>query len=83
MVYDFNEKRVGKALKISRKYLHWVQNSVFEGDITDAKLFKLKTELKNLMKENEDSIIFYHLRTKSYYNMEILGLKKGGEELII
>ena len=27
LVYDMNEKRVGRALKICRKYLNWVQNS--------------------------------------------------------
>ena len=30
------EKRVAKALKICRKYLTHVQNSVFEGEVTQA-----------------------------------------------
>ena len=34
MVYDVGKKRVAKVLKKSRKYLHWVQNSVFEGEIS-------------------------------------------------
>ncbi|MEN2993717.1 MAG: CRISPR-associated endonuclease Cas2, partial [Thermodesulfovibrio sp.] len=42
LVYDINEKRVSKVLKTCRKYLHWVQNSVFEGELTEAKLEKLK-----------------------------------------
>ncbi len=29
-VYDVGEKRVGKMLKIFRKYMHHIQNSVFE-----------------------------------------------------
>ncbi len=36
LVYDFEQKRVAKALKIARKYLYWVQNSVFEGEITKS-----------------------------------------------
>ena len=44
MVYNVGEKRVSKVLKKSRKYLYWVQNSVFEGDISPAKLKKLKME---------------------------------------
>lgn len=83
MVYDVNEKRVGKALKISRKYLHWVQNSVFEGEITQAKFVKLKNEMKQLINEEEDSVIFYILRTTSYTKREIIGLEKGGEENFI
>lgn len=76
-------KRVGKALKISRKYLHWVQNSVFEGEITEAKFMKLKNEMKQLINEEEDSVIFYILRTTSYTKREIIGLEKGGEENFI
>ncbi|HOA80972.1 MAG TPA: CRISPR-associated endonuclease Cas2 [Defluviitaleaceae bacterium] len=83
MVYDVNEKRVGKALKISRKYLHWVQNSVFEGEITQAKFVKLKNELKDLINKEEDSVIFYILRSTSYTKREIIGLEKGGEENFI
>jgi len=83
MVYDINEKRVNKVLKTGRKYLNWVQNSVFEGEITGAKFVKLKSELKRIIKENEDSIIFYIMRTTRYSRREIMGMSKGGEELII
>ncbi|CUA79980.1 CRISPR-associated endonuclease Cas2 [Anoxybacillus suryakundensis] len=83
LVYDFNEKRVAKALKIARKYLHWVQNSVFEGEISEANYKKLKIELQNIMHPNEDSIIFYTFRTQKYSKREEFGLKKGGEEFIL
>lgn len=46
LVYDFGEKRVARALKIARKYLHWVQNSVFDGEISTANYEKLKKELQ-------------------------------------
>jgi CRISPR-associated protein Cas2 len=83
LVYDFNEKRVGKALKIARKYLHWVQNSVFEGEITQANYTKLKMELQSVMNPNEDSVIFYTFRTQKYSKREEFGLKKGGDEFIL
>ncbi len=83
LVYDFNERRVGKALKIARKYLHWVQNSVFEGEITQANFKKLKYELKSIMNEDEDSVIFYTFRSQKYSKREEYGLKKGGDEFIL
>lgn len=83
LVYDINEKRVSKVLKICRKYLHWVQNSVFEGELSEAKFEKLKIELKRVINEEEDSIVIYHFRDTWYTKREILGIKKGGEELII
>ena len=51
--YDVNTKRVGKALKICRKYLHSVQRSVFEGYLTDRQLAKLKNELKKLISREQ------------------------------
>ena len=83
LVYDFAEKRVGKALKIGRKYLHWVQNSVLEGEISNANFIKLKTELKSLMNPDEDSIILYTFRSQKYSKREEYGLKKGGDENIL
>lgn len=81
LVYDVGEKRVGKVLKICRKYLTWVQNSVLEGEITEAAYKKLKIELKRVIKEDEDSFIFYILRTTKYSERETMGVKKGGEEM--
>ena len=77
LTYDFNEKRVQKALKICRKYLKWVQNSVFEGELTWAKLEKLKWELKNLMKDNEDSVRIYIFENKKCFSTNVMGLEKG------
>ncbi|OQY08079.1 MAG: CRISPR-associated endonuclease Cas2 [Fusobacteriia bacterium 4572_132] len=75
LYYDINEKRVSKVLKICRKYLTWVQNSVFEGEITKANLKKLKSDLKSKTKE-EDSIIIYEFRSMSYSKREVIGIDK-------
>ncbi|MBO8159468.1 CRISPR-associated endonuclease Cas2 [Thermosyntropha sp.] len=80
MVYDVGEKRVGKVLKISRKYLYWVQNSVLEGEITESSFRRLKYELDKVIDEEYDSIIFYTFRTTKYSNREIMGIKKGGQD---
>ncbi|MEZ0538011.1 CRISPR-associated endonuclease Cas2 [Caldicellulosiruptoraceae bacterium PP1] len=82
-VYDVNQKRVNKVLKTARKYLNWVQNSVLEGEITEGNFKKLKIELKRIIKEDEDSLIFYTFESLKYSSREIIGLKKGGEELIL
>lgn len=83
LVYDVNEKRVNKVLKTCRRYLHWVQNSVLEGEISEANLKKLKIELSRIIDKDEDSVIFYILRTTNYSQREILGIRKGGEDMII
>ena len=83
MVYDIGEKRVQKVLKTSRKYLYWVQNSVFEGEITNANYIKLKTELKKIIDEDYDSIRFQTFRTTKYSERENLGIIKGGQDLFL
>jgi len=83
MVYDIGEKRVQKVLKTSRKYLYWVQNSVFEGEITEANYIKLKAELSKIIDEKYDSILFYNFRTTKYSSRENVGIIKGGQNLIL
>ena len=77
MVYDVNVKRVAKVLKVSRRYLSWVQNSVFEGDITPGKLNALKGELNKIIDDAEDSILFYTWHFKNYALKECIGMSKG------
>ena len=49
VVYDVNIKRTAKVMKICRKYLEHVQKSVFEGNITESKLNKLKREISQII----------------------------------
>ena len=49
ITYDIGEDRVNKVRKILKKYFMWVQNSVFEGDTTEGKLAKCRSELRKVM----------------------------------
>lgn len=82
VVYDFNEKRVGKALKLMRQYMTWVQNSVFEGELSDAKLMELKIRLLKLMKPEEDSVLIYNMNEK-WLGREVLGREKNTTDTFI
>ena len=77
LVYDAGEKRIQKIHKICKKYLTWVQLSVFEGELTKAQVEKLICELKSVMNQEEDSVIIYTFRTRKYFKREVIGLKKG------
>jgi hypothetical protein len=46
LVYDVGQKRVGKVCKTLRKHLNWVQNSVFEGEVSEADLRKIQMEIE-------------------------------------
>ena len=77
LVYDIGEKRVGKMLKLCRRYLNWIQNSVFEGEITEVKLKQLKSEAQQMMKKEEDSLIIFKSREEKWLKKEIIGLEKS------
>lgn len=68
VVYDVGEKRVGKMLKLCRRYLNWIQNSVLEGELSEAKLRELKIKMKGIMNEEEDSVVIF--TNKMGYNMD-------------
>lgn len=83
LVYDFGEKRVGKALKTCRRYLTWVQNSVFEGEISDANLKKLEMELNRIMESDEDSVIIYKFRSTRYTTRKVIGISKNEQDIFL
>uniref|UniRef100_A0A7C3MJ16 CRISPR-associated endoribonuclease Cas2 n=1 Tax=Dictyoglomus thermophilum TaxID=14 RepID=A0A7C3MJ16_DICTH len=83
MVYDVNQKRVNKVLNTARKYLEWIQNSVLEGEITEAKYERLKREIELIIDEEEDSVIFYIMRTTKYSERQIIGIEKNKREQIL
>lgn len=73
LVYDFGEKRVGKMLKLCRRYLHWIQNSVFEGEISESKLKEMLYLAKDFMDETTDSIILFKSKSDVFTSKEIIG----------
>lgn len=77
LVYDVGEKRVGKMLKLCRKYLNWIQNSVFEGEITEVKLLELKISASKIMDEECDSLIIFKSRQEKWLDKEIVGNEKN------
>ncbi|MDR6561579.1 MULTISPECIES: CRISPR-associated endonuclease Cas2 [unclassified Arcicella] len=73
LVYDIGERRVGKMLKHCRKYLNWIQNSVFEGEITEVKLKELVIGAKKIMNEEFDSLILFKSRDQKWLDKQIVG----------
>jgi CRISPR-associated protein Cas2 len=72
-MYDVGEKRVGKMLKLCRRYLNWIQNSVFEGEITEVKILELKHKASLIMDTETDSLIIFKTRQEKWLDKEIVG----------
>ncbi|MBP1664417.1 MAG: CRISPR-associated protein Cas2 [Bacteroidetes bacterium] len=80
LVYDCGEKRVGKMLKLCRKYLNWIQNSVFEGEISEVKLKELVFKAEDIMELEEDSLIIFSGRTQKWMEKQIVGKERSSIE---
>lgn len=76
LVYDVGEKRVGKMLKLCRRYLSWVQNSVLEGNLSKAQLRALRIQIDDIIDKDEDSVILFSSRMEYSMDKEILGKER-------
>ena len=77
IVYDINVDRVNKVKSFLRQYLYWIQNSVFEGEVTESEFKLIYDGLKRIIDEDVDSIIIYKLRMVELLNREVLGIEKS------
>lgn len=82
VVYDINVNRVNKVNKFLKSYLHWQQNSVFEGKITKSQYNEIINGVHNLIDDEEDSIIIYEFPYK-YLDKKILGIEKNPISFIL
>ena len=73
IVYDVEVKRVTKVHKFLKRHLHWVQNSVFEGELTDAQIEIVKAGLRRIMDDEVDSILIYTAREQRWLSREQIG----------
>jgi CRISPR-associated protein Cas2 len=83
VVYDVSVSRVNKVCQFLRRYLNWVQNSVFEGELTESELKKVEIGIKEIIDVNEDSVIIYQFQTEKVLQKEHIGVKKVEPSFII
>ena len=79
LVYDINlenkegQKVIRKVFKICKKYLVHIQNSVFEGELLESQVIKLKSELNKCIRTDKDSVIFFKSRSQRWLEKEFWG----------
>lgn len=76
-VYDVASERTSKMLKLCRQYLNWIQNSVFEGELSELQLKELEAAACKIMDLQSDSFIIFKSRHLHYMDKQIIGKEKG------
>jgi CRISPR-associated protein Cas2 len=77
IAYDVNVDRVNRVKKFLRKYLHWIQNSLFEGELTEADLEEVRIGLNEIIHKEEDMIVIYRLPSERSMKREVIGTEKS------
>ena len=77
LVYDVGVERVNQVRVFLKRYLNWIQNSAFEGELTEGELAQIKSGLSGLIRESEDSIIVFKTSNKKWVDKEIIGVEKS------
>lgn len=77
IVYDVSVERLNKVRIFLKKYLDWMQNSVFEGEVTRAKLKEIEMGVRELIDESEDSVIIYSARDQKLVGRTFIGSPKA------
>ena len=76
IVYDVGVERVGRVCNYLRTYLTRIQNSVFEGDITEARFARLKVGLEKILETDHDSVLFWVLRDARWADRQVMGVER-------
>ena len=79
LVYDIKTdeggpKVLNKTFKICKRYLNHIQNSVFEGELSNTQILKLKYELESVIRKDIDSVIIFKSRNNKWMEKEMWGI---------
>lgn len=77
IAYDVSVEHVNKVKAYLRTQLTWVQNSLFEGELTDSRFLEVKERLTKIIKPEKDSITIYIVQSKGMIERQDIGVKKG------
>lgn len=77
IVYDVDVKRVNKLHKYLKRYLNWIQNSVFEGELGDADYVAVKKRINEIIDKNTDSVLIFKFRDKYSFEKEVVGKERN------
>ncbi|USZ68380.1 CRISPR-associated endonuclease Cas2 [Halorussus salilacus] len=72
VVYDMQADRTHLLLKFLRRYLTHVQNSVFEGEVTEGDLETIETRIDSILEPDESTII-YEVSSEKLLQREVFG----------
>lgn len=72
VVYDMDADRTHYMLNYLRRYLVHVQNSVFEGELTEGDFEKVRAGVERILEPDESTII-YRVESEKFVDRTVFG----------
>jgi CRISPR-associated protein Cas2 len=83
VVYDVEQRRVAKVCQFLRRYLNWVQNSAFEGELSESQLEEVIVGVRKLVNRTTDSVYFYVIPDRKWCKRRVVGVEKSLSDTIL
>jgi CRISPR-associated protein Cas2 len=83
VVYDVEQRRVAKVCQFLRRYLNWVQNSAFEGELSESQLEEVIVGIRKLVNRTSDSVYFYVIPDRKWCKRRVVGVEKSLSDTIL
>lgn len=83
IVYDVGIERLDSVRHILKKYLTWIQNSAFEGEITAGKLEEVRLLVAAVIDKEIDSVVIYTVNNPSWLERTVWGREKGTTDNVL
>lgn len=83
IVYDVGVERIDAVRHILKKYLTWIQNSAFEGEITMGKLEEVRILIAGVIDKEKDSVVVYSINNPAWLEKTTWGRDKGTTDNVL
>ena len=83
LVYDIATDRIDAVRITTKQYLNWIQNSVFEGEMTMSGLAELKSKISDLIDMSEDSVLIFVVNNPKWIEKTVIGIDKNDTSNIL
>ena len=83
VAYDVGIERITRLRVFLKQYLNWVQNSVFEGEVTESEIMRIESGIKEIIDPSVDFVLIYRLSSEKYLVRTQIGTPKSDISTII
>jgi CRISPR-associated protein Cas2 len=83
IAYDIGVERLDSVRQTLKQYLNWIQNSAFEGELSEGRLEEVRLKVMELIDEKVDSVVVFTVSNPEWVRKFIWGREKGATDEII